>query len=1117
MRKLKLLLAACALVLGWSSAKAQTDVTSTYLTNANFSTGTPIDNHVCTYGKDMAGNSTTYYGPQAIEGWTNASEGAEDSGYENSKLAGAIFAYGGTPWIGGSGCTAPATDPNENAGNAAGLCAVWGGKIQYTQAVTLPAGNYTVRFQVYNSTTNNGSGGIITTNLFGFDADEGTDYYSPATTFAIGQWTTVSVSFSLASSTAGKISMGYVGPSGNGAMPHLFVDNVKIFTHNDFTDCTNKVSTGNAQADWTGASEYQSKSLSTSDGRSLGIPAKYGTSDVGEVLSQTVSGLTNGTYEVSVYAMSQNEWNNNAANLQNDAGDAVCVLADGKYTVETWINARRGPGYDKNGGPKIYTISDVVVNDGTMKIGLAIKKAAQTEWHLIQIQSLVRISVNLDDLIAEYNTIKTTAEAFTQESMFADAWNTLQTAISDNTLDTGSATQVELNTAIANLTAANAAATVAVAAKTTYDTANTTINGGTNVSLTSLITNPSFESDFTGWTNNGMATQGNTSFGKTGSKYAEAWQPNGTKSVSQTVGALPAGIYTLQLRAKARSVTSAKLFANTNEQAIRIEDMEHEYTLAFELADKESINIGFEGVGTGASASWLCIDNFRLTYVGTVEDLTYTKATGKMGTDKSAAQDAAETTFLAEKTLANYHALIAAILDAEASKPNYEKLKAAIDKAVDVKAANNFVTAAATTALQDEIDDATGAWTAVTYTDVQATAEIAALGTAVSGWRGNANGAAGAYLASAWGKTSENWWNDPYINTWSTEGDNDGSGFSVPFFEYYTDNNKNLGTKTFTASLSGLDNGCYEVELWARVRRRSDADFNANNSMITMSVNGGDATSIMSGQSTVGSGTTIMRLGRYTARGVVTDGTLTLNINVLEGANVHWLCWRDVKYTKADEIAINEGVNYTPTANDFADVTLTRTLSNENWNTFCVPFDIDNATLAAKFGTVEVAEFSEESVDPANATVNFTKMATPAITANVPVLLKTSTAPASVTFNGVVIKTGDAKVAGTNFDFVGSYDASTYVTTGNYYLSANKLYKSAKDDGTFIKGTRAYIKAKTPGARIANFSIDDETTGINVIEATDNSNNALYNLNGQKIQNAKKGIFIQNGKKVVIK
>lgn len=226
----------------------------------------------------------------------------------------------------------------------------------------------------------------------------------------------------------------------------------------------------------------------------------------------------------------------------------------------------------------------------------------------------------------------------------------------------------------------------------------------------------------------------------------------------------------------------------------------------------------------------------------------------------------------------------------------------------------------------------------------------------------------------------------------------------------------------------------------------------------------------------------------------------------------------ELKKAVADVVSINEGVDYTPAASDYADVTLTRTLSNTNWNTFVVPFDIDNATLTAKFGTVEVAEYAEASADAQNATVSFTKMATPAITANTPVLLKTSTAPASVTFNGVQVKTGEAKVAGTNFDFVGSYDASKFVKTGDYYIYQNKIYKSAKDDGTFIKGTRAYIEAKTTGARIVDFTIDGVTSGIRDLNADlSESEGVVYNLNGQKVQSVKNGVFVKNGKKVVVK
>ena len=49
-------------------------------------------------------------------------------------------------------------------------------------------------------------------------------------------------------------------------------------------------------------------------------------------------------------------------------------------------------------------------------------------------------------------------------------------------------------------------------------------------------------------------------------------------------------------------------------------------------------------------------------------------------------------------------------------------------------------------------------------------------------------------------------------------------------------------------------------------------------------------------------------------------------------------------------------------------------------------------------------------------------------------------------------------------------------------------------------------------------SIDGETTGIASITVDGELQmESVYNLNGQKVQNAKKGLYIVNGKKVVIK
>ena len=52
--------------------------------------------------------------------------------------------------------------------------------------------------------------------------------------------------------------------------------------------------------------------------------------------------------------------------------------------------------------------------------------------------------------------------------------------------------------------------------------------------------------------------------------------------------------------------------------------------------------------------------------------------------------------------------------------------------------------------------------------------------------------------------------------------------------------------------------------------------------------------------------------------------------------------------------------------------------------------------------------------------------------------------------------------------------------------------------------------------RIVHLSASD-VTGINSVNIKNTDNNNIYNLNGQKVTNATKGVIIQNGKKTVVK
>ena len=231
--------------------------------------------------------------------------------------------------------------------------------------------------------------------------------------------------------------------------------------------------------------------------------------------------------------------------------------------------------------------------------------------------------------------------------------------------------------------------------------------------------------------------------------------------------------------------------------------------------------------------------------------------------------------------------------------------------------------------------------------------------------------------------------------------------------------------------------------------------------------------------------------------------------------------WMGIGYMKLYKVqpktfTIDEGADYDTAQEGAGAVTLKRTIKANTWNTLWLPFSMTESELKTTFGNdVEIAEY-EEVANGENSTINFNVMATPAISPLTPVLLKTSTAGSSYTIQARTMVAGAPAINGTNFNFVGTAKATTDIADGNYFINANKLWEST--GATTIKGTRAYIEANSDEARIVNFFIDGvETTGIEALEVINANNGKIYNLNGQKVNKAQKGLYIMNGKKMVVK
>lgn len=152
------------------------------------------------------------------------------------------------------------------------------------------------------------------------------------------------------------------------------------------------------------------------------------------------------------------------------------------------------------------------------------------------------------------------------------------------------------------------------------------------------IKNPSFEQGMESWINSGMQTQTNSYFTiKDGKTYCEAWVNRGSNladvSVSQTLSGLQPGKYrlsavTLHIQQKAANSaendgepqTGGYIFAGS--KTAPIDTMKERSVEFMALGSEVAI-----GARTSAStANWICVDNFKLQFLGALSDADYVAA-----------------------------------------------------------------------------------------------------------------------------------------------------------------------------------------------------------------------------------------------------------------------------------------------------------------------------------------------------------------------------------------------------------------------------------------------------------------------------------------------------------
>lgn len=226
----------------------------------------------------------------------------------------------------------------------------------------------------------------------------------------------------------------------------------------------------------------------------------------------------------------------------------------------------------------------------------------------------------------------------------------------------------------------------------------------------------------------------------------------------------------------------------------------------------------------------------------------------------------------------------------------------------------------------------------------------------------------------------------------------------------------------------------------------------------------------------------------------------------------------EIRYT-VKSISLDEALDNSQAIKDnignVVDVKLSRKLVAGKWNTFCVPFNINNTKdILPEIGDIETFDRQEGNVMHFKSAQD--------IVAGHPYLIKPTKDIENPTFKGVVITTSEpVELGDETYKFTGVYSPKTFseaeTTTSLFLTGDNQLFTPIA--GTTMKGMRAYFTVPAGEANAAKITLDSDETAIeSIIVHEEETHCAIFNLNGTRLNHApQKGVYIKNGRKHVVK
>ena len=206
-------------------------------------------------------------------------------------------------------------------------------------------------------------------------------------------------------------------------------------------------------------------------------------------------------------------------------------------------------------------------------------------------------------------------------------------------------------------------------------------------------------------------------------------------------------------------------------------------------------------------------------------------------------------------------------------------------------------------------------------------------------------------------------------------------------------------------------------------------------------------------------------------------------------------------------------------------VSYSRDMKDNQWGTLCLPFAINpNAYSDCSF-------YKLSSVDNEKSEIVLSRIDDSTIAAGTPVLVRRNAAASGISISATDAAMSNAVLTGSTvgeYSLVGTLTTSNalsndcYIINNDKFWNVGELNKAGKT--VRVGAFRSYLEANTSmaQARMLSLSIGgDNTTAIDVLNAADDGEAEIYDLNGHRLSDLQKGMnIVKRGNKttkVIIK